>query len=171
MHVLPGPRRVPGLLRRCAGDALFAALAREYRLGRRPGVEREEVVTVFEDARGAAVVAAADLERARSFYENVLGLTPYDENAGAELVFYRLGGVPLLVYRSGFAGTAQNTVFALDTDDLDRDMATLRERGVVFKDYDFPGLTTVDGVAELMGERSSWFEDSEGNILALSQRV
>lgn len=126
---------------------------------------------MFEDARGAAVVAASDIQRARSFYENVLGLTPYDENLDAELVFYRLGGVPLMVYRSGYAGTAQNTVFALETDDLDRDMAALREKGVTFKDYDFPGLTTVDGVAEMEGERSSWFEDSEGNILALSQRT
>jgi catechol 2,3-dioxygenase-like lactoylglutathione lyase family enzyme len=128
------------------------------------------VVTVFEDARGSAVIAAADIERARSFYEGVLGLTPEEEFPDGESVIYRVGGVPLLVYRSGFAGTAQNTVFAVDTDDLARDMALLREKGVVFKDYDFPGLTTVDGVAELPGERSSWFEDSEGNILALSQR-
>ena len=49
-------------------------------------------------------------------------------------------------------------------------MAALREKGVVFLDYDFPGLKTVDGVAELEGERSAWFEDSEGNILALMQR-
>jgi hypothetical protein len=79
--------------------------------------------------------------------------------------------VPLLVYRSGYAGTAQNTVFAIETDDLARDMATLREKGVGFMDYDFPGLETVDGVAELPGELSSWFADSEGNILALTQRT
>ncbi|GAA1959444.1 glyoxalase/bleomycin resistance/dioxygenase family protein [Microbacterium deminutum] len=126
---------------------------------------------MFEGARGTAVIAAADIERARSFYEDVLGLAPEEVLPDAESVIYRLGGVPLMVYRSGFAGTAQNTVFAVETDDLDRDMATLREKGVVFKDYDFPGLTTVNGVADLPGERTSWFEDSEGNILALNQRL
>ena len=126
---------------------------------------------MFEDARGSAVIAAADIDRARSFYEGVLGLVPEEEPPDEESVIYRVGGVPLLVYRSGFAGTARNTVFAIDSDDLARDMGLLREKGVVFKEYDFPGLTTVDGVAELPGERASWFEDSEGNILALSQRT
>lgn len=123
---------------------------------------------MFEDAQGAAVIAASDLDRARSFYEGVLGLSP--ETPDDEAVFYRLGGVPLMVYRSTYAGTAQNTVFAVDTDDLARDMSALRAKGVVFKDYDFPGLTTVDGVADLPGEKSAWFADTEGNILALTQR-
>ncbi|KRA23989.1 hypothetical protein ASD65_05805 [Microbacterium sp. Root61] len=126
---------------------------------------------MFENARGAAVIAASDLARARSFYEGVLGLTPDEVQDDAEAVYYKLGGVPLMVYRSGYAGTAQNTVFALETDDLAGAMASLREKGVSFMEYDFPGLTTVDGVAELAGERASWFTDSEGNILALSQRT
>ena len=75
-----------------------------------------------------------------------------------------------MVYRSSYAGTAQNTVFAIDTDDLDRDMAALRGKGVTFMDYDMPEFKTVDGVAELEGEKSAWFADSEGNILALGQR-
>ena len=86
-------------------------------------------------------------------------------------MFYRLGGVPLMVYQTSYAGTAQNTVFAVETDDLAGAMAALREKGVTFMDYDFPGLTTVDGVAELPGERAAWFADSEGNILALSERT
>ena len=126
---------------------------------------------MFENATGAAVVAASDLARARSFYEGVLGLSPAtDYPANDEAVFYRLGGVPLMVYVSSYAGTAQNTVFAIDTDDLERDMAALRAKGVTFMDYDFPGLKTVDGVAEIEGEKTSWFADSEGNILALGQR-
>ena len=127
---------------------------------------------MFENARGAAVIAASDLARARSFYEGVLGLTVTEESPDqAEAVLYELGGTRLMVYATSFAGTAKNTVFAIDTDDLARDMAVLRDKGVVFMDYDFPGLVTVDGVAEYGGEKSSWFEDSEGNILALSQRI
>lgn len=125
---------------------------------------------MFENARGAAVIAASDLARAREFYEGVLGLKSVEGSMDEEqAVFYELGGTPLMVYATSFAGTAKNTVFAIETDDLDRDMAALRAKGVVFQEYDFPGLKTVDGVAELGGERSSWFEDSEGNVLALSQ--
>ena len=74
-----------------------------------------------------------------------------------------------MVYRTDFAGTAQNTALNLMTDDLDRDMTQLRTHGVMFHDYDMPGLKTVDGVAELGDERSAWFSDSEGNILAIGQ--
>jgi predicted enzyme related to lactoylglutathione lyase len=126
---------------------------------------------MFEDAQGVAVVAASDLARARSFYEGVLGLTPEEIQEDAETVIYRLAGVPLMVYRSGFAGTAKNTVFGMATKDLTSDMASLRANGVEFLEYDFPGLKTVDGVAEMAGERSAWFEDSEGNILGLFERL
>ena len=55
------------------------------------------------------------------------------------------------------------------TDDLDRDMTQLRTHGVMFHDYDMPGLKTEDGVAEFGEERSAWFSDSEGNIIAIGQ--
>jgi catechol 2,3-dioxygenase-like lactoylglutathione lyase family enzyme len=155
-----------------AGGALSVAAGSAYPLVPGEGHDTgEEVVTVFEDARGVAVIAALDLERARSFYVDVLGLTVEDDMPEQEMVFFRLAGVPLMVYRSGYAGTAKSTVFALETGNLARDMSLLRERGVTFLDYDFPGLKTVDGVAELGGQKAAWFEDSEGNILSLSERV
>ncbi len=128
-------------------------------------------MTMFEQARGVAVVAASDLARARSFYEGTLGLTPEEIQEEVQTVIYRLAGVPLMVYQTSYAGTAKNTVFGLESTDLDADMAALRAKGVAFLDYDFPGLKTVDGVAEMDGERSSWFEDSEGNIFGLFQRT
>jgi hypothetical protein len=57
------------------------------------------------------------------------------------------------------------------TSDLDEDMAEMRDRGVVFEEYDFPGLTTVNGVAEVGTERAAWFKDSEGNTIVISQTV
>jgi predicted enzyme related to lactoylglutathione lyase len=133
---------------------------------------REGEITMFEHARGVAVIAASDFARARSFYEGVLGLTPEElPTQGEASAIYRWGGIPLMVYETSYAGTAKNTVLALQTDDLAADMAALRGKGVAFMDYDFPGLKTVDGVAELPGERSSWFADSEGNIIALFQRT
>lgn len=151
---------------------LFPALQPEYRQRRgHPTLgKRKEESIMFESARGSAVIAVSDLARARSFYEGVFGLSADEVMEDAGAVMYTLGGIPLLVYVSGYAGTAKNTVFALETDDLEADMAALREKGVQFQDYDFPGLRTVDGIAELPGERSAWFADSEGNIIALNER-
>lgn len=126
---------------------------------------------MFEQSRGVAVIAASDLDRARAFYEGTLGLDPEEIQEEAEAVIYRLAGVPLMVYKTSYAGTAKNTVFGLETTDLAADMSALRAKGVEFLEYDFPGLKTVDGVAELGDERSAWFADSEGNILGLFQRA
>jgi hypothetical protein len=55
------------------------------------------------------------------------------------------------------------------TDDIEGDVAALKRSGVVFEEYDFPTLKTVDGIATRGDVRSAWFKDSEGNILALVQ--
>ncbi|WES64845.1 hypothetical protein P0L94_01955 [Microbacter sp. GSS18] len=125
---------------------------------------------MFEGAQGWAIIAASDLARARGFYEGVLGLAQTEEQPGDGSVVYDVGGTPLLVYETSFAGTAQNTVFGFGTPDLDRDMAALREKGVTFAEFDFAELTTVNGVAELEAGRSAWFSDTEGNVLALVER-
>ena len=77
----------------------------------------------------------------------------------------------VLVYETQFAGTAQNTALGIDSDDFDRDLADLKAKGVTFNDYDLPGIKTVDGVIELGGMRTAWFNDSEGNIIALGERT
>ena len=122
---------------------------------------------MFENSLAMAVLPASDLERARRFWSDVFGLTPVRSDMGGD--FYVVGGLPLLVYETQFAGTAQNTSFGLFTDDLDRDMASLRERGVTFNDYDLPGLKTENGVVDMDGERGAWFNDSEGNIISIAQ--
>ena len=122
---------------------------------------------MFENSIAMAVLPASDLERARRFWSDVFGLTPVRSDMGGD--FYVVGGLPLLVYETQFAGTAQNTSFGLFTDDLDRDMASLRERGVTFNDYDLPGLKTENGVVDMDGERGAWFNDSEGNIISIAQ--
>ncbi|MWC00366.1 VOC family protein [Agromyces seonyuensis] len=124
---------------------------------------------MFDKLIGMAVLPASDQARARAFWHDVFGADPVRSDEGGDL--YDLGGTPVFVYETQFAGTAQNTALGLVTADLDGDMAELRRRGVVFHEYDFPGLTTVDGVAELEGERSAWFSDSEGNIVSLMQPV
>jgi catechol 2,3-dioxygenase-like lactoylglutathione lyase family enzyme len=124
---------------------------------------------MFDKMMATAVLAASDLDRAKAWWHDVLGRDPVYEEPEGEAVFYDIGGTGVMVYRSDFAGTAKNTVLNLMTDDLDRDMTMLRTHGVMFHDYDMPGLKTVDGVAELGDERSAWFSDSEGNIFAIAQ--
>ncbi len=110
---------------------------------------------------------AADLARARAWYAEKLGLTPVKEwPAGLR---YRCGSSFFDLYPTQFAGTAQNTAAGWAVDDVERVVAELRARGVVFEEYDVPGLTTVDGIADMDGERAAWFVDSEGNILSISQ--
>ncbi|HXJ64903.1 MAG TPA: VOC family protein [Actinomycetota bacterium] len=110
---------------------------------------------------------ASDLERARRWYEEKLGLTPAKEWPMG--LRYRSGSSFFDLYPTQHAGTAKNTAAGWDVDDLEGVVAELRERGVVFEEYDFPGLRTVNGIAEMDGERAAWFVDSEGNILSISQ--
>ncbi|MGH3704038.1 MAG: VOC family protein [Agromyces sp.] len=123
---------------------------------------------MFESARVYTVLPASDLERAVRYWKDTFDLEPVmtDETG----VLFEMGDSRVLVYETPFAGTAENTAFGIDTDDLEAAMTELRSRGVEFADYDLPGLKTVDGIAELGGERSAWFTDSEGNIFAIGQR-
>ncbi|GAB6856864.1 VOC family protein [Microbacterium xylanilyticum] len=124
---------------------------------------------MFENLMATAVLPAADLDRAKGWWHDVLGRDPVFADTASGNLFYDVGGVMVLVYRSDFAGTAQNTALNLVTDDLDRDVTALRTHGVVFHDYDLPGLKTVDGIADLGGLRGAWFSDTEGNIIAIGQ--
>lgn len=124
---------------------------------------------MFENLMATAVLPASDLDRAQRWWRDVLGRDPVYAQAEIGNLFFDVGGMTVLVYRTVFAGTAENTTLNLVTDDLDRDVPALRERGVVFHDYDLPGLETVDGIADMDGLRSAWFSDSEGNIIAIGE--
>jgi catechol 2,3-dioxygenase-like lactoylglutathione lyase family enzyme len=123
---------------------------------------------MLEGSKAVATIAVSDLDRAKTFYGETLGLPMHDERAGG--VLYETGGTSFLVYPSQFAGTSQSTLMSFDVEDFDQTMKEMREAGVTFEEYDFPGLKTVEGVAEIEGVRSAWFKDPDGNILALGQR-
>jgi catechol 2,3-dioxygenase-like lactoylglutathione lyase family enzyme len=122
---------------------------------------------MFENSIAMATLPASDLERARRFWHDVFGLDPVRTDMGGDS--YLIGGVGVLVYESQFAGTNKATAFSIMTDDLDRDMTALRVKGVTFHDYDLPDIKTENGVMDIDGERGAWFDDSEGNIIALAQ--
>ena len=112
-------------------------------------------------------LAASDLDRAKAWYSEKLGLEPIDPGA-LELVYYA-GGTRFGIYPSANAGTNKATAARLIVDDFDAARAELLSKGVVFEDYDLgEDFRTVDGVlVSPDGEKTSWFKDPEGNILAL----
>lgn len=114
-----------------------------------------------------ATIPATDLERARRFYEEMLGLA-VESTMQAGIVF-RLGkGSAFFLYPSGSAG-AGHTIGTWIVDDVRAAVRDLRARGIEFEEYDLPGLKTDDAVADLGSELAAWFKDSEGNILAVAE--
>ncbi|MFE5872536.1 VOC family protein [Streptomyces roseifaciens] len=140
---------------------------------------------VLARAHVATRLPAQDLERARRFYSEQLGLEPVDERPGGLL--YRCGGVDFAVFRSTGASSGAFTQMAWEVDDIEEAVAELKRRGVVFEDVDLPGLPgrsaggrAEDGIVEIdgnypskgaRGERGAWFRDSEGNMLGIGQPV
>lgn len=115
-----------------------------------------------------ATIPAQSLERAKSFYADQLGLQPAEE--GPEGLHYRCGNGSFMLFESSGEPSGTHTQLGWDVDDIEAAVATLRERGVVFEEYDLPDFKTVDGIAEIAGERGAWFKDSEGNLLAIGER-
>jgi catechol 2,3-dioxygenase-like lactoylglutathione lyase family enzyme len=130
---------------------------------------------MLKDGRVAARLPAQDLERARSFYSEKLGLEPLEVREGG--LRYVCGGCEFALFASAGAPSGEHTQMGWEVDDIEATVRDLRARGVVFEEYDFPGLTTVDGIAEIDGnypskgnaERGAWFRDSEGNLLGIGQ--
>src|ERR1700730_12935154 len=115
-------------------------------------------------------IPVADVARARQFYEEKMGLKPKEEYAGG--VIYECGkGSWIFMYPSPGAGTSKASTAFWAVDDVATEVAALKSRGVVFEEYDMPGIKTVKGIATGGGAKTAWFKDSEGNILAISQRL
>lgn len=115
-------------------------------------------------------IPVADVGRARKFYEEKVGLTPRQEYAGG--VIYECGkGSWVFMYPSAGAGTSKASVAFWAVEDVAAEVAELKARGVTFEEYDMPGIKTVNGIATGGGAKTAWFKDSEGNIMAISQRL
>ncbi|MGN7202409.1 VOC family protein [Arthrobacter sp. SAFR-044] len=124
---------------------------------------------MLKDMEVMAVLPAKDIDRAKEFYRDKLGLEP-ERTMGDGGVVYRCGkGTSFMIYQTDNAGSAKNTQIGWGSDDVQRDVDELRARGVVFEEYDMPGLKTENGIATMEGVgQGAWFLDSEGNILNIS---
>jgi len=117
-----------------------------------------------------AYIPAKDVSRAREFYEKKVGFKPGEEIAGG--VSYEFGkGTGCFLYPTPNAGTSKASQAFWQVEDVEREVAELKARGVKFEEYDMPGMKTVNGIATAGGAKAAWFRDSEGNTLALIQSL
>ena len=111
-------------------------------------------------------IPAKDVNRARKFYEEKLGLEPKEEVAGG--VAYEFGeNTACFLYPTPNAGTSKASQAFWQVDDIEREVAELKKRGVVFEEYDTPEMMTVNSIFTGGGAKAAWFKDSEGNIMAV----
>ncbi len=117
-----------------------------------------------------AYLPAKDVARARKFYEEKLGFKPKEESAGG-VVYEFAGHTACFLYPTPNAGTSKASQAFWEVDDVEREVTELKARGVMFEEYDVPGLKTVNSIATGGGAKTAWFRDSEGNILAVVQNL
>lgn len=118
----------------------------------------------------SCILPVKDMARARSFYEQRLGLEAQGAKPDGKFV-YRCGGTEIALFPRAEGTRATHTALSFQVPDIAAAVAMLGARGVVFADYDLPGLKTVDHVCVLGAEKAAWFEDTEGNILCLHEDI
>ena len=132
---------------------------------------------MLRNGRVASRLPAQNLERAKAFYAEKLGLEPVEEGEGG--LRYVCAAGEFALFESAGVASGDHTQMGWEVDDIEATVRELRARGVVFEEYDLPGLKTVDGIASIegnypskgTGERGAWFRDSEGNMLGIGQPI
>jgi predicted enzyme related to lactoylglutathione lyase len=124
---------------------------------------------MLADSPVAAVLPAMDMARAKDFYQNKLGLKLIPLPMEDPLIFEAGDKTTLVIYHRPDGTKAEHTVAGFNVKDVVATIKELSAKGVVFEDYDMPGLKTVDHIMDYGGSKSAWFKDTEGNILAVNQ--
>ena len=120
---------------------------------------------LLKDKPSSAILAVSDLDRARRFYADTLGLEP-ERGTEQDVLTYRTGDTKLVVYQSEFAGTNKaNAVVGNAGGDFDSIADQLRERGVAFEEYPELGMEVANGIHRAGEFKGVWFKDPDGNIL------
>ena len=118
------------------------------------------------ERRVHTTLPAADLERARHFYEDRLGFRP--DLIGPGGVRYVAGeGTAFVLYPTQGTPSGAHTQLGFTVTDLEAEVAALKAAGVVFEAYDFPGFDAATSIATAAATRAAWFKDSEGNLIGM----
>ena len=123
---------------------------------------------MLSNAPVTAIAPAQNIERAKKFYGETLGLKSLPAPTSDDALFEAGKGTTIYLYQRP-PSHAEHTLAAFLVDNIEEEMKALKDKGVVFEEYDMPGLKTENGVATWGNAKSAWFKDSEGNILSLTQ--
>jgi catechol 2,3-dioxygenase-like lactoylglutathione lyase family enzyme len=129
----------------------------------------------LDSARAVTKLPAQDLDRARRFYRDRLGLDAVEEREGG--LRYVCGATEFHLFRSSGVASGESTQMGFEVDDIDQVVAELRARGVRFEPFDIAGFDVEDDVVTVpdnypskgSGERGAFFRDSEGNLVSIGQ--
>jgi catechol 2,3-dioxygenase-like lactoylglutathione lyase family enzyme len=123
---------------------------------------------MLSGARYSAALPCSDLERAKSFYADKLGLMPADEQPG-RLFYQGRSGTEFVLFASSGAASGSYTQMGFSVADINAEVRDLKQRGVQFEEYDFPGFDKATSIAWVSDHSAAWFKDSEGNLLVIVQ--
>ena len=115
----------------------------------------------------AVMLPVEDVDRARTYYEDKLGLEYTGKNMEGSAMFALEGGTTLVLLPRPGGSRAESTAMSWAVDDVEQEVKELENRGVLFEDYDTPELTTVDHIASFGDFKSAWFLDPDGNVLCV----
>ena len=123
-----------------------------------------EVMTMLANSLAVTTVAVSDIDRAKRFYQEQVGLTLLDETpAGFR---FGAGKGSQMAVRRGQPNVGQ-TVAHFEVDDLEAVIRELTSRGVTFEEYETP--KTVNFIAQIGPARGAWFKDPDGNVLGVRE--
>jgi catechol 2,3-dioxygenase-like lactoylglutathione lyase family enzyme len=125
---------------------------------------------MLSTASVTTILPVKDMTRAREFYEHRLGLKGLGFAADGNFLLACAGSATIALIPKPQGTKAEHTALSFEVEDIVKAIEQLERRGVVFEDYDLPGLKTVDHVCVLGSDKTAWFQDTEGNILCIHQR-
>jgi catechol 2,3-dioxygenase-like lactoylglutathione lyase family enzyme len=126
---------------------------------------------MLTNAPVTTILPVVDMQRARAFYEGKLGFTPDGPKPTGDVVYHVSPGAQIALHPKEGGTKADHTALSFEVRDIVADIRALEQAGVVFEDYDLPGLKTVDHVCVLGSEKAAWFRDTEGNYLCLHEET
>ncbi len=126
---------------------------------------------MLKDAPVTTILPVNNLERASAFYEKQLGLESRGRAPDGKQLFSCGGGTTLALLETVSSARSANTAISFEVDDIVTQISSLKGQGVVFEDYDLPGLKTVDQVCVLGAEKAAWFKNPDGNLLCIHEVI
>ena len=123
---------------------------------------------MLANAQLVTTIPVVDMERAKKFYEDKLDLK-LCETSGQGIIFEAGEDTQIYLYKRDQT-KADHTVASFLVEDVESEVKRLKDKGVVFEEYDTPQIKTIDSIAVSESYKSAWFKDTEGNILAITKK-